>query len=76
VDLLSAEKNPPVRSGQETAYKTAKETGLQYRTLREFLKGDIVPNGRAIDALAEYFGLELKAKSKPKGRPSGPKPRK
>jgi hypothetical protein len=58
------------------AYRTAKETGLQYKTLREFLIGDIVPNGRAIDTLADYFGLELTPKTKPKGRSSGPKPRK
>jgi hypothetical protein len=61
------------------AYKTAQDTGLQYRTLREFLSGDIVPNGRAIDTLAEYFKLELKPKTKPKpktGRRAGPKPRK
>jgi ribosome-binding protein aMBF1 (putative translation factor) len=62
------------------AYKAAKETGLQYRTLREFLNGDIVPNGRAIDALAEYFGMELTAKIEPKkpkaGRTARTKPRK
>jgi hypothetical protein len=59
------------------AYATAKATGLQYRTLREFLIGDIVPNGRAIDALADYFGLELTPKTKPAGRASArPKRRK
>jgi hypothetical protein len=62
------------------AYKTSQETGLQYRTVREFLNGDIVPNGRAIDTLAEYFSLELKPKTQSKkpraGRIARPKPRK
>lgn len=48
------------------AYKTAQETGLQYRSLREFVNGDWSPSGRAIDTLAHHFGLELKPKTIPK----------
>jgi hypothetical protein len=62
------------------AYKTAKETGLQYRSVREFLNGDRTVSGPAIDTLAKRFGLELKPKAtpkaKPKGQTAGPKPRK
>ena len=58
-------------------YRTAKETGLQYRVLLEFVKAMRVPSGPAIDTLAEHFGMELKPKTKPKGRRmAGPKPRK
>jgi hypothetical protein len=62
---------------QGIEYRTAKETGLQYRVLLEFVKGKRVPNGQAIDKLAAHFKLELKPKTKPKGlRAAGPKPRK
>jgi hypothetical protein len=58
-------------------YRTAKETGLQYRVVREFSKRLRVPSGDAIDRMAEHFGLELQPKTKPKNRPTaGPKPRK
>jgi hypothetical protein len=57
-------------------YRTAKDTGLQYRVLLEFVKEMRVPSGPAIDVLAEHFGLELQPKTKPKGRTADPKPRK
>jgi hypothetical protein len=58
------------------AYATAKATGLQYRVLNEFAKGERTPNGAALDALADHFGLELKPKTATKGRASaGPKQR-
>ena len=52
---------------REGAYKTAKEIGLQYRSVREFLNGERMPSGPAIDTLAEYFELELQPKPKTQG---------
>ena len=55
----------------EGAYRTAKETGLQYRVMNEFAKGARVPSGTTIDKLAEHFELELKPNpnKKSKGGP-------
>jgi len=62
---------------QGREYRTAVDTGLQYKVIREFAQGRRIPRCDTVDALAEYFGLELKPTTKPKGRPAaGPKPRK
>ena len=62
---------------QGREYRVAADTGLQYRVVREFALGTRSPRAETIDALAEYFDLELKPITKPKGRrAAGPKPRK
>jgi transcriptional regulator with XRE-family HTH domain len=59
-----------IRQAVETAdvsrYRIALETGIEQSALSRFVSGERGLSQEAIDALAEFFGLELVARGKQK----------
>jgi transcriptional regulator with XRE-family HTH domain len=48
-----------VETAEVTRYQIAQETGIEQSALTRFLSKERTLSMKAIDALAEYFGLEL-----------------
>lgn len=46
----------------ESLGEIARQTGVDKATLSRFLSGQNIPSGPRLDALALYFGLELRPK--------------
>ncbi len=55
-----------VRDSEASRYAIAQATGVQQSALLRFVAGKDL-RGESLDKLAEYYGLELKAKRKGKG---------
>lgn len=51
---------------KQTLYKVAKETGVNWDSLRRFARNEGNLRGEQLDALADYLGLELKRTRKPR----------
>ena len=49
------------RSGL-TCYRIGTDSGVDIRTVERIVKRQVAPNGPTIDALSEYFDLELAPK--------------
>lgn len=57
-----------VTDSDDTRYRIAKATGIDQHTMARFVDAIGSPNGKTIDALADYFGFELVRKNQGKNR--------
>jgi transcriptional regulator with XRE-family HTH domain len=57
-----------IEAADVTRYRIAQETGIEQSALSRFMTGERGLSQEAIDALAEFFDLELVPRQKRKGR--------
>ena len=63
---VSSRIREAIEKAEVTRYRIAQETGIQQSALSRFVSGERGLSQEAIDALAEFFGLELVARGKQK----------
>lgn len=61
-DSVTGRLRAAVNASGHTRYALSKATGISQSTLSRFVRGIGVLNAEAIDTLADYLGLTLKAK--------------